>query len=469
VNSTIDAADAQPGDGVCATDGGQCTLRAAIQEANAQPSSAISISVPAGTYILSLGVLTLTNATVVINGAGVGVTRVSGNNSSQVFNISGTARVGIQGVTVLAGNSGLGNGGGIENSGILAVSSSIISGSNSASGGGIENSGTLVLSTVTVQNNNAPGPGGGILNQGALTLLNSRIIDNVTGDSGGGIYNTTSSAVARVINSVISSNTANHYYGGGIHNGAGSTLTVVGSTINSNTATGNGGGINNNGTATVLRSTISGNNAQCLDGRGGGIENFGGGLTLVASTISGNQACYRGGAIENMNTSTLLVINTTISGNNGATSGGGIENNSGSSTKALYSTLSDNEASVGGAINNGGGAVTLSGVILANSTYSGNCSGPITESGEYNLDSGTSCGFSLSTDLTNSNPLLGPLANNSGPTQTMSLQPGSPAIDRGGTRASGCPSTDQRGVTRPDEAGDDEACDMGAYESRGIG
>jgi hypothetical protein len=170
-----------------------------------------------------------------------------------------------------------------------------------------------------------------------------------------------------------------------------------------------------------------------------------------------------------MITSTLLMINSTITGNNGTTSGGGIENNTSASMTALYSTLSDNEASVGSDINNSGGPVTLTGVILANSSYDGNCSGPITESLGYNLDSGTSCGFRLSTDLTNSNALLGSLANNGGPTQTMALQPGSPAIDHGGTRAGGCPLADQRGILRPDEAGDDGACDIGAFESQGVG
>jgi len=65
-------------------------------------------------------------------------------------------------------------------------------------------------------------------------------------------------------------------------------------------------------------------------------------------------------------------------------------------------------------------------------------------------------------------PLLGALAGNGGPTQTQALQTGSPAIDHGGTATVGCPSTDQRGMARPDEAGDNGNCDMGAYESRGV-
>jgi len=78
----------------------------------------------------------------------------------------------------------------------------------------------------------------------------------------------------------------------------------------------------------------------------------------------------------------------------------------------------------------------------------------------YNLDSGVSCGLSRTTDLTATHALLGPLTANGGPTPTQALLPGSPAIDHGGSSATGCPATDQRGVGRPQGA----SCDMGAYE-----
>jgi len=98
---------------------------------------------------------------------------------------------------------------------------------------------------------------------------------------------------------------------------------------------------------------------------------------------------------------------------------------------------------------------------VANSTSAPNCIGPISESAGYNLDSGASCGFSKSTDLTTTDPLLGPLFNYGGPTSTMALLPGSPAIDHGGASVNGCPTTDQRGVVRPQGP----ACDIGAYEA----
>jgi hypothetical protein len=109
-----------------------------------------------------------------------------------------------------------------------------------------------------------------------------------------------------------------------------------------------------------------------------------------------------------------------------------------------------------------GGVLHVANSILA-SNASGNCSsvsGTI-EDGGYNLDSGTSCRFwAPNHSLSNTDPMLIPLANNGGSARTMALWFGSPAIDAGGTSANGCPATDQRGVSRPQGT----ACDIGAYE-----
>src|SRR6266700_5285954 len=87
VTSTTDAPDASPGDGICADAAGQCTLRAAVQEADAQPSgSTITILVPAGTFPLKLGVLSLTANIITVRGASSG-TIVDGRNASQVFSV----------------------------------------------------------------------------------------------------------------------------------------------------------------------------------------------------------------------------------------------------------------------------------------------------------------------------------------------------------------------------------------------
>ena len=110
--------------------------------------------------------------------------------------------------------------------------------------------------------------------------------------------------------------------------------------------------------------------------------------------------------------------------------------------------------------------MSLTGTILSGSTDGANCVGaaPVETTG-YNLDSGTSCALGLPTDLSSTHPKLAPLADHGGPTMTMALRAGSPAIDHGGTATTGCPATDQRGVPRPQGP----ACDIGAFEKRVAG
>ena len=88
----------------------------------------------------------------------------------------------------------------------------------------------------------------------------------------------------------------------------------------------------------------------------------------------------------------------------------------------------------------------------------------------YNISSDSTCGFGGPGDMRDTDPLLGPLQNNGGPTQTMALPSGSPAIDTGNPTA--CTDslghllkTDQRGMPRPDKE-DTGGCDIGAYESQ---
>ena len=101
-------------------------------------------------------------------------------------------------------------------------------------------------------------------------------------------------------------------------------------------------------------------------------------------------------------------------------------------------------------------------IVAGNTADSGsNCSGGVTSAG-HNLDSGVVCGFSAPGDLSSTDPTLGPLQDNGGPTPTHALLADSPAIDAGDPV--GCPGTDQRGVRRPQGAG----CDIGAVEVQGL-
>jgi hypothetical protein len=106
--------------------------------------------------------------------------------------------------------------------------------------------------------------------------------------------------------------------------------------------------------------------------------------------------------------------------------------------------------------------VTLRNTIVANSTSGGNCGSGAIINGGNNIDSSTTCGWgSTSGSMSSTNPLLGALANNGGPTKTFALLTGSPAIDGVTFNApNSAPSTDQRGVARPQGV----RYDIGSYE-----
>ena len=137
--------------------------------------------------------------------------------------------------------------------------------------------------------------------------------------------------------------------------------------------------------------------------------------------------------------------------------------------KISNSTISFNTAKNGvGGIGGQGGSATLKNSIVADN-QGGNCTQNVASLG-YNLSSDASCHFNQVGDQINIEPMLGPLQDNGGPTQTMALPLGSPAIDAG--NPSGCTdgfghllTTDQRGMPRPD-LGDSGGCDIGAYESQ---
>ena len=234
-------------------------------------------------------------------------------------------------------------------------------------------------------------------------------------------------------------------------------------------SSGYGGGIVNYGILTIKASTISGNRAPAVyGGTGGGIDNRGT-LTIQTTTLSGNVEEGRvgngGGGGGIYNSGKVTINNSTISGNSAGGTGGGIYNRG---TLTIHnSTLSGNKAPGGGGIENYSGTATLQNSIVANSPAGGNCGGTLTSKG-YNLSSDSTCNFNKSGDLNNTDPMLGPLQNNGGPTQTMALPSGSPAIDAG--NPNGCTDgkgnllkTDQRGKPRPDKE-DSGGCDMGAYE-----
>jgi len=211
---------------------------------------------------------------------------------------------------------------------------------------------------------------------------------------------------------------------------------------------GYGGGIDNNGSLTVSGSTISGNTAAFS---GGGIFNqTGGSLKLIGSTVSGNQATGIGGGIYN--NGSLTLTNSTISGNSASEFGGGVYTDG--TLISINSTVSANTATIAG----GGIVFGASAANLANTIVSGN-------SAEVDADVvgnyGSNGGNQVSLGAIN----LGPLANNGGPTKTMTPMPASAAICGGTTANAAGLSTDQRGFPRTKVYGSTTCVDSGALQT----
>jgi hypothetical protein len=278
---------------------------------------------------------------------------------------------------------------------------------------------------------------------------------------GGGVTPTVSISSLEVTGGT--ANPINGFFGGDIRNAG--TLTLTDDWITNGSAYSGGGVGNSSGNVTIERSLISGNRAPFGGGDSGGVENFGcptptcttdqpGHLVVDDSTVTGNDARLVGGIFSwNDNNNTLTVSNSTIAGNKTMDEpGGGARLPAGGGLGVAQGTERIQNTIIAGNVDVTGGV-----------TSQANC-GPITGGGitslGHNLDSGADCGLPAPTDLSNSNPLLGPFQNNGGPTDTLALAANSPALDRVPTSGAGCPPTDQRGVPRPQGA----ACDIGAFE-----
>lgn len=279
---------------------------------------------------------------------------------------------------------------------------------SSGNGGAVANngSGTLALTNTTVQESSADS-GGAIFSVGPLQLTDSAVVGNSAGAGGGGIYSS-------------------------------GPLTVTGATMENNSAVSDGGGVHAEGPTVFLNSTLH-NNTVTGDptGAGGALYVSGGSLRLTNGTLSGNVAEGGAGGIY-ADSSTVTIENSTVSGNATAADGGGVVA-VGSSTTITNSTIVRNSASNPGAnLRMVGGSLAVQSSIIAEPQGGGaSCNADLTL-GSFNLVSEQSCGLingtndnqvgSVETPL---DPLLGPLADNGGPTQTHALLSGSPAIDAG--------------------------------------
>jgi hypothetical protein len=399
-------------------DSGSGSLRNALAIAN--DGDTIDATGVSGTILLTSGELQITH-NVIINGPGAGSLAVNGNAASRVFE-NFASDVTISGFTVTNGlpPTGDNNGGGgiLSHGGLTLIGTNILNNNaggsfpppNAGGGGiGISAGGTLsVTASIISGNESQHGPGGGISAGGTVTVSNSTINNNeglcaaggiAFNDTGGTLTVTSSTIIGNsVLGCPVSARAGWVLTGGGGIVSSGS-VTVINSTISGNTVAeggvpATGGGVACFGSVTVNNSTISGNTVGGYMCEGGGIRN-GGTLTLTNSTLSGNSApSGRGGAISNA--SQTMIGETVL---NGGASGGTIFNNGGTITSLGYNIASDN----------GGGVLTGPG------------------------------------DQINTDPMLGPLQDNGGPTFTHALLPGSPAINAGDPNFTPPPFYDQRG------------------------
>jgi hypothetical protein len=299
---------------------------------------------------------------------------------------------------------------------------------------------------------------------GSMTLSGSG--QSVTLDGGDSMQVLYVNGVSLTLNALtVAHGSASSASGGGLDNEFG-TVSITNSTVANNSASA-GGGLMNAGTMTITNSTVANNSAS--DG-GGGLYNEVGSLTITNSTVannsagSGNVEISGGGGL--LNQGTVSISNSTVANNSvsGDAGGGGLFNRFATGATITNSTFANNSANGGAGLENEHTTLNISGSIVAENT-GGDCfnfdSPPFTDNG-YNLSSDSSCGFTGTGSLQNTNPKLGPLASNGGPTQTLALQDGSPAIDAIPLSANLCPGTDQRGNGRPDTG--ESSCDMGAYE-----
>ncbi len=423
VNSAADLA--LGGGGSCP---GTCTLRAAVQTANAT-AGVDNINLNGITYALTItgtgedaaatGDLDITESVNILVGSGAAT--VDGGSIDRVFHIV-AGSVSMDHVVVTHGSVTDSPGAGvlIEGAAALNFSNGTVTqntgGGTTSSGGGIavgtESSGnaSLILSTSVVTSNAASSTGGGIWvgPSSQATISNTTIADNAAAN-GGGIF---------------------------VRAGAANVTQITGSTITENTATGNGGGVYNGvcGVMVLRNTTVDGNVAL---GSGGGILND---ISYICQ-------------------SKVTLNNATVAYN--AAGGGGTGDG-------------------GGILSNGSGflvAISMVGNSLiawnfdldtTNTGYVPDCGGRFDSKGHNLIQDQTGCtivGDTTGNRPNFSNPNIGLLRNHGGVTNTIALYVGSDAIDKGnafgGAGTFACEATDQRGTTRPIGA----FCDIGAFEA----
>ncbi|MCI0442119.1 CSLREA domain-containing protein [bacterium] len=408
VNSFNDAVDVSIGNGVCLTAASECTLRAAIQEANFA-DDADTIDLPAGLYTLTIpgadedmavtGDLDILH-TVTIHGAAGATTQIDGNGvitQDRVFEIHGDdVQVYLLKVT---GGGVTGDGGCIRNTANLVFESGEISdchaNGSSGFGGAINstNGSTLQMEFVTVVNNNATNSGGGLSISGSAQIYKVTFAENT------------------------------------------------------------GGVIRNTGDLEITASKFSDNQSTALLNIGN--------ADIELTAFYNNSSTQSAGAIANLGT--LNMRNCTISGNSSNIATGGIDSALGTATLNNV-TITGNSGTTSGGVDSQGG-VNLQNTILAlnlNNGQPSDCSGTISSSGHNLVGSLNGCNIAgdETGNIYNQDPHLSQLEDMGGSSPLHLLQQGSPAFDAGDDAT--CEALDQRELARPQFA----SCDIGSAEAQ---
>jgi predicted outer membrane repeat protein len=323
------------------------------------------------------------------------------------------------------------------------------------------NMGQVKFQSLILKDGNTSGSGGALFvgDTGNVVIDDVSFVGNRAND-GGALYSSLNNVTIAISDSEFLSNSAQRF-GGAIYNSFGS-VTVRGTTLANNTAVSVGGALRmeRSGPYTFEENRFLNNNA--LSGGAISFESVEAPVVIRKNLFSENQASLNGGAIFEIlaySTSSFTIETNTFVANRAGDSAGAVSIDDRATLR--NNTFSHNESlQKGSSLYIGYRAqVILWNNILANGVGMGECflfnSGLNSVSGGYNLveDGSSACLPALTDD-----PLLGPLADNGGSTLTMALLPGSPAIDTGIDAQ--CPSSDQRGTTRPQGS----HCDLGAFE-----
>ncbi|MCB9235686.1 MAG: gliding motility-associated C-terminal domain-containing protein [Bacteroidia bacterium] len=494
VNVTTDTQDSNPGNGVCSDPGGNCSLRAAIMEANALPGQD-TIFLPAGTYTMTktginengafTGDLDI-NSNIVIVGADTRTTIVNMDSLDRVFDVRTGGVAYFTGFEIRAGYVQGAHGGGIQNVASLTMvdvalkfSATVgnVGGTVTAGGfgGGIWNSGTLTLNKVTFEDNKAIGSrgqdggvpgaggaggggaglGGAIFNEngGTITLTNVTFAANEARGGGGGFGSTNMGSF-----SAAGGNGGGLNGQGGVTNGGAGQpggFGGGGGGGGSNATTPGNGGAGGYGGGGGSRGARTAGNTGGTVGPGGFAGGNGGGGCCSASGGGGGGGGLGGALFNNGGTVTAMNITAALNKATGGAGGGGGFGGGGASGQGH-----------GAGFFNRTGTVNLSNSILALNTSSSSTNpdayGTFTSSQGHNLvgNPGVAVlGGTTTGNLTNLSPGMGPFGNYGGNTDVFSLIlcPTSPAIDAG--TATGAPAKDQRDTARVAQT------DIGAYEA----